>query len=227
CLLLERWAQLLLWDVDLHAGALLLQGERYAKIALGPAALHGTRQLIERELPELHRHANFARQLERQRRVLVREPQREVRGVVFSRQEILGQAVEGPFAAARALAQGTEKSERFDAAFHAEREHFGERGMQREARGVVRELGDGAGADRADIERLVADLAQHRNVAIVESAIAAHPDRELAALRAARTATDRRVEEVHLLRRERSVQRSYARRRVGRELEPCGARPER
>src|SRR5205085_9209418 len=96
-LLLEHWAEILLWDVDLNPGTLLLQGERDAKIALGPAALHGTRQLIERELPELHRHADFTRQLERQRRVLVRKPQREVRGVVFSWQEILGQAVEGPF----------------------------------------------------------------------------------------------------------------------------------
>src|SRR5205085_8021284 len=111
-LLLEHWAQLLLGDVDLDAGALLLQGERDAKVALGPAALHGTRQLIEGELPELHRHADFTRQLERERRILVREPQREVRRIVFSWQEILGQAIEGPFAAARALAQGTEKSER-------------------------------------------------------------------------------------------------------------------
>src|SRR5690349_21558513 len=119
--------------------------------------------------------------------------------IKVARQEIFREAIEGSLAPGRALAQRPEERERLDAALHAEGEDLGHRRVDREAREVVRELRDRAGADRADIERLIADRAQHRLVALVGRAITADPDRELATLGAGGSAAHGRIEELHLL----------------------------
>jgi hypothetical protein len=58
----------------------------------------------------------------------------------------------------------------------------------------VHELGDHAGADRADIGGLVAHRVERRFAAVEDLLVAAGPDRHLAAGRGAWAAADRRLE---------------------------------
>src|SRR5689334_22048456 len=72
-LLVQRSAQLFRRDADVDAGAFLLQRHRHPEIALDPAALDGSRELIQHDLADRHRHAHFARELEPESSVLVRK----------------------------------------------------------------------------------------------------------------------------------------------------------
>ncbi len=121
------------------------------------------------------------------------------------------------------MAQRLEQGERLHARLDAEREDLGERGLHGEARRVVRELGDRAGADRPDVERLVADRAQRRREALVGRLVAAHPDGEPTALGARLAAAHGRIEELDAERLELRVHAAHAGGRVGREVEPGGA----
>jgi hypothetical protein len=60
----------------------------------------------------------------------------------------------------------------------------------------VDELGDRAGANRADIGRLVADRVEHPLEAVEDLLVTADPDRHLAAGRTRGPAADRRIEQV-------------------------------
>ena len=73
--------------------------------------------------------------------------------------------------------------DRVDAGLDAHREDLGERRCHYRAGAVVHELGDRAGADRADIGRLVAHRVEHALVAVEDLLIAADPDRHPAAPR--------------------------------------------
>src|SRR5262249_27447544 len=61
---------------------------------------------------------------------------------------------------------------------------------------VVGELRHRAGADGADVEGLIPDYLEKGNVLLKYLFVSANPDRELAALGAARAAADRRVEKM-------------------------------
>src|SRR5204863_2507510 len=65
------------------------------------------------------------------------------------------------------------------------------------ARAVVDELGDGAGADRAHVVRLIAEPVEHGLALAEDRLVTANPDGELPALRAARTAAHGRIQHVH------------------------------
>jgi hypothetical protein len=153
----------------------------------------------------------------------VREAQGEGRRLEGAREVLLGEAVEGALAAGRAVAQRLEERERLHARLHAEREDLGERGLHGEARRVVRELGDRARADRADVEGLVADRAQQRLAAPVGRLVAAHPDGEPAALRARHAAAYGCIEEIDAERLQLRVHAAHASGRVGGQVEPGGA----
>jgi hypothetical protein len=127
----------------------------------------------------------------------------------------------------RALADGLPERERIDSGLDAERHDLREHRLQREAGRVVDELRDRAGADRADVERLVADCLQKRQVPVVDRLLAANPERELSRLRTARSAADRRVEQVDVARSERRVKPAHDIGRVGRQVEPDQARAQR
>src|SRR4029077_11513491 len=81
-----------------------------------------------------------------------------------------------------------------------------------------------AGADRADVHRLVADGTQHALVPVVDLARAADPDRELAGSCAGGAAAYRRIEHGHAKRGEVLVHGADALRRERAELEPGAAR---
>ena len=117
-------------------------------------------QFLEREVGEAHRHVQLAAQRGGERHVLVRQVQAEVRRIEHRRQELIRQPIEHPRAADESLADDAPQHERVDAAFDSHREHFGKRGLDRIARAVVHELGHGCDADRADVRRLIADVAQ-------------------------------------------------------------------
>src|SRR5690348_2403185 len=114
-LFVERLLELSGRHAHVHAGALFLQRHRDAEIALDAAL-----ELLARQLAELHRHAVLFRELEREHGILVGEPQRKGRRIELSRQVILGEAVEGALASARALPDGAKEREGFDARLHAE-----------------------------------------------------------------------------------------------------------
>ena len=116
------------------------------------------------------------------------EAQRERRRVVLAGQELVDQPVEGAPAADRAGAHRLPQRQRLDAALDAHGEDLGQRGLDGIAGAVVHELGDRAGADRADVAGLVADGVEHGLVLVEDRLVAADPDRELAGLgaRAAR-----------------------------------------
>ena len=116
----------------------------------------------------------------------MRKANGEVGGIVLAVEEMLRQAVEGALAAGRALPQRLEERQRLDAAFHAQSEDLGKRRLDGEARGVVRKLRHGTGADRADVEGLIADRLQDGQVLVVGRAIAADPDGKLSGLSAFR-----------------------------------------
>src|SRR3546814_3560382 len=76
------------------------------------------------------------------------------------------------------------------------------------ARAIVHQLLYRSSADRADMARLIADLVEHRPVALEHRLIAADPDLQLAGGGAARAAADRRVHHVRaLLRQDRKSTR--------------------
>ena len=101
-----------------------------------------------RQVRDAHRHAELASELGRERHVLVRELEREVRRLERALQELPAEAVERALAAERALPHRRPQLERIDAGLDAHREHFGERGLDHVARAVVHELRDRARADR-------------------------------------------------------------------------------
>jgi hypothetical protein len=88
----------------------------------------------------------------------------------------------------------------------------------------VHELGDRAGANRADIGGLVAHRVESGFVAVEYLLVAADPDRHLAAGRAAGPAPDRGVEPVEVFLGECGVDLSHRRHRVGRHVEEGGVR---
>src|SRR2546429_9806874 len=100
----QRLPDRLLRHLDLHAGALLLQEHRHARVALGPAAIERLGHLLERDVGEPHRHLVLAAERRRQSDVLVGQPQRERRWVELPRQELIGEPVERAPPAAGALA---------------------------------------------------------------------------------------------------------------------------
>ena len=87
---------------------------------------------------------------------------------------------------------------------------------------VVHQLGDRAGADRADIAGLVAHRVEHALVAVELLLVAADPDRHLAAGSAAGAAADRRIQHVEVLLGEDRVDLAHHRDRVGRHVEKRG-----
>src|SRR5581483_11346543 len=119
---LQHRAQLLLGNRHAHAGTLFLQGEEGAEVPALPAALHRLAHGFHGDARLPHRHVFPVGELERERHVLVRQAQAEGRRIELVRQEVLGHAVEGALAAARALAHRLEEVERIDARLHAERE---------------------------------------------------------------------------------------------------------
>src|SRR5258706_8327809 len=137
-----------------------------------------------------------------------------------SEQDAGGQAIEGAPAPARALADRLEQRHRVDAGLHPEGEDFRERGLHRERGAVVDQLGDRAGADRADVLRLVADRAQHGQVFVVDRALTADPERELSRLRALGSAAHGRIKHAHALFGHRFIENPNALRRVRRQVEP-------
>src|SRR5205085_4277294 len=128
--------------------------------------------------------------------------QAEGRGVIFAAQEMLGQAIESALSSRCALTQRAEQGQRLDPGLDSKREDLGHCGMDGEAGNVVRELRDRGRPDGSYIERLVAHRLEHGFVFVVTAPVAADPDGELAALRAARAAADRRIEEMDALLRE-------------------------
>ena len=140
-------------------------------------------------------------------------------------QEIVDQAVEGARAADRALAHGLQQRERIDAGFDAQREDLGQRGLDGVAGAIVDQLGDAPGADRADVDHLVADGVEHRAVLVEDGFVAADPDRQLARLRTGRSAAHGRVEQVHAARGERRVEPSGERGRAGAQSQSRSCRP--
>src|SRR5205085_7656490 len=98
--------------------------------------------------------------------------------------------VEGAPAAAGALAYRFPQRQRLDSSLDPDREHLGKRGLDAVAGAVVDELGDRAGADRADIARLVAHRVEDGFVAVEDLLVAADPQRELPGPSAARPAAD-------------------------------------
>src|SRR3989442_1731049 len=196
-ILLQRFLHLRLVDLDLDAGALELQQHRHARVTLAPAAVERLRHLHQRQLAQPHRHPELAADGGGEAHVLVRQAQREARRLVLVLQEIVAEPVVETLAAVGALAHGFPERERLESRLHAHREDLGERGLHGIARAVVHELGDGAGADRPDVGRLVAHRVEHGLVALEDLLVAADPDGELARLRAARPAAHRRVQHVH------------------------------
>ena len=87
---------------------------------------------------------------------------------------------------------------------------------------MVHELGDRAGADRADIGRLVAHGVEHEFVPVEDLLVAADPDRHHAAGRTGGAAADRRVEHVEVLLGEGGVDFAHRRHRIGRHVEEGG-----
>src|SRR5262245_27395868 len=91
----EDLADLVLRDGDLDARALLLEQHGDARVALLPASIEGLGQLVESEVRDAHRHADLAAERRRERDVLVRQPEGEGRGIEGTRQELVGETVEG------------------------------------------------------------------------------------------------------------------------------------
>ena len=151
----------------------------------------------------------------------MQQAQREIGGVVGAGEE-LAEPVEGTGAAGRALAHRLPQFERIDAGLDAHREDFGERDIHDRARAIVHELGDRAGADRADIFRLVAHRIENALVAVELLLVAADPDRHLARGSATGAAADRRVKHVEVFFREGGVDLAHDRDRVCRHVEKGG-----
>jgi hypothetical protein len=76
----------------------------------------------------------------------------------------------------------------------------------------VHELGHRRGADRPDVGRLIADVAQQRFVCPIDDLVAADPDRELPRLGTLGAAADRSVKQVESAPLERLVDASDCRR---------------
>src|SRR5208283_4541401 len=104
--------------------------------------------------------------------------------------------VEGAHPAGRTLPHRLPQLKRLDPGLDPHRKDLGERHAHHCTGAIVHELGDGAGADRADIGRLVAHRVEHRLVAVEDLLVAAGPDRHLAAGSTPGAAADRRVENV-------------------------------
>src|SRR5262245_4853116 len=98
-------------------------------------------------------------------------------GVEYTRQKLLGEAVEGSLAAKRPLADRLPQYKRFDSGFYAESKHFGEGSEYRVARRVVHELRHSAGTNRPDVRSLIANSVEHRLVAVEHGLVAAYPQR--------------------------------------------------
>src|SRR2546427_676289 len=216
---LEHLLELGRVHLDLHAGALLLQQHGHPRVALAPAAVERLRHLLQRQVGQAHRHLVLAAERAGQRDILVGQAQRERRRVELAGQEIVGQAVEGAHAPARALADGLEDGQRIDAGLDPHREDLGHRRLDHVAGAVVDELGHGAGADRPDIIGLVADGVEHGLELLEDGLVAADPQRQPSALGAARPAADRRVQHVDAARLEDRVDLAHDGRRVRGEIE--------
>ena len=87
--------------------------------------------------------------------------EREIGRLELALQELVAHALESALAAQRALADRRPQRERLHPGLDAHREDFGQRGLNRVARGVVDQLRDRAGADRPDVAHLVADRVEH------------------------------------------------------------------
>src|SRR6266481_3160191 len=105
------------------------------------------------------------------------------RGALLTARADLPQVPRDP--AGRAPAHRLPQIDRVDPGLDAHREDLGERHPQNRAGAVVHELGDRAGADPANIGRLVAHRVEYGFVAVEDLLGAADPDRHLAAGRAA------------------------------------------
>src|SRR5439155_16019950 len=88
---------------------------------------------------------------------------------------------------------------------------------------IVHELGDRAGADRADVARLVADRVEHLFVAVEDLLVAADPEGETPGGGAPRPTANRRIEHIDAFFAKAAVELAHQRRRVGREVEPGAA----
>jgi hypothetical protein len=115
--------------------------------------------------------------------------------------------------------------ERLDPGLDPHRHDLGQRHANHRAGAVVHQLGDRAGADRADIARLVAHRVEHAFVAVELLLVAADPDRHLAAGGAARPAAHRRIEHVEVLFGEGGVDLAHDGHRIGRHVEERGIGP--
>jgi hypothetical protein len=101
-------------------------------------------------------------------------------------------------------------------------ETLGARHAHHRTGAIVHELGDRAGADRADIGGLVAHRVEHPLVAVEDLLVAAAPDCHLAAGRPRGAAVDRRIEHVEVLVGKGGVDLARHRHRIGRHVEEGG-----
>src|SRR5262249_14460433 len=172
---LQDLPHLRLLDLEGQTRPLEFQQHRHARVALAPAAVERLGHLHERQLAEPHGHAELTDDGGGQAHVLVGQAQRHGRRVVAVLQKVVAEAVVQALAAVGALAHGLPERGWLEPGLGAHREDLRERRLHGVARAVVDQLGDGARADGADVDRVVAHGVEHGLVAGVELFLASAP----------------------------------------------------